>query len=1189
MFEPLRPQWRQFEWSLKFKTEGDMADTATLSFDNILRILNENGHQIDDQESTRIKTILSQCENDKNKFINNIINSYSQQHTSSTPSTRRLPKETASIILYRYIKNTDLDTSNVISMASTIIPKLKKGDQVDISNVSLILKENKVSGLVFVNGTKEYMNGVQFSRLFKPLSNWKETKSVFSRFWKEMNEWEPMKTDNVDKGKKAEHDDDEMRNLLNSSNSVQGGVVSIGMGAQEEDQKYTVSGDARETECKLSFSECTQCQRIKNVLVRYQRAVSQLSEPDEIDQNCKEVIDELFDDNYTATDLLDDFQHIVRGHHINDDHSRFDSCFEFLTTVEPRISCDISKCEAGTIYSSSRRGRINGVDSGNVESPSDYRTTILWHIHSFLVHSLETTILTMRERMDIEEEIKMRDDDGEDEVSEDLKFKLMAEKMQQKAGSMDEIVDNIDNSKFVTQNVFLENRVDDEEKVEVVTSLDADDVKYPEQRRRVIPEESFRSATVSNELLSTESKQVRAQTIPKRKPLFDQILARKAEVQQREEVSDIHIVIGIIFDIISIIVSTLDFGTDIYIVTLWRQKKENVFFWIGLSILVFAQISYVASFYTEHRPTSVCVFLMHLLCTFWCIPFYPIIFYFAGDESSCLRKWPHIQWGNADPSIVPAHREHWHSTTMSVTMRFKYLFEKFYKNFGFVLESLFESSLMSILQLVFILINNGSNHVFIMSWTISMLSLAVKALLFFLTGLWNGGVMASLRCNLWLWFSSVADVLGICFLASFAFFTTSSEFSDFFISLSAFIRWQHYSTAFTCAYVLAIGSVIYLSEFLSNRVERRKWKNWIRICCAGPFAFLLCFFALTLLMGVINTWWSGILMMAVGGVPGTWPVNAKRVKFFDTLNDWIWNGARNVVDFDDDEIILSKSQDRILRVCVVNNILMKNIENSDGHVTSITITPFGRRRSEKNRNYDYVLCEYLKQEAKTNFAGVSWRDLREHNEHCGSSDSQQWVYRDARFLDAIYYDFYAAMFLFISTNISTDWTKYVLRIFIQVPLLHLFCPFYVLSRIVNLLLPFFVPIYVYFIGGTGAFKVFGAFQVIICFLYATSVIIWSVLLFSAYREEYYFWHILPTVQRLDVELKNGYYERNMDRILTEMCAAHYTITTQPVVKNMLVRRFGSAVADIIETYMYKMTESGLILDPTTFAIEGEGT
>ena len=461
-----------------------MADTAIMSFDNIIRILNENGHQIDDEESTQIKTILSQCENDKNKFINNVIGSYAQRDTSSTPTTARLPNETPSIILFRYIKNIDLDTSNIINMASIIIPKLKKGDQVDISSVSLILKENKVSGLVFMNGTKEYMNGVQFSRLFKPLSNWKETKSVFSSFWKEMNKWEPMMTINVDKSKKAEHDGDEMRNLLNSSNSVQGGVVSIGMGAQEEEQKYTVSGDARETECKLSFSECTQCQRIKNVLVRYQRAVSQLSEPDEIDQNCKEVIDELFDDNYTATDLLDDFQHIVREHHINDDHSRFDSCFEFMTNTEPQISCDISKCKAATLYFSRRRGRIDGVNSGNIEIPSDYRTTILWQIHSFLVHSLETTMLTKKERMDIEEEIKMRGDD--DEIPEDLKLELVAEKMQKKSILMEKIVDNAENSKFVTQSDFVENGVEDgdEEKVEVVTSLDEEEAKYPEQIRR---------------------------------------------------------------------------------------------------------------------------------------------------------------------------------------------------------------------------------------------------------------------------------------------------------------------------------------------------------------------------------------------------------------------------------------------------------------------------------------------------------------------------------------------------------------------------------------------------------------------------------------------------------------------------------------------------------------------------------
>ena len=462
-----------------------MTSTVIPSFDDIISILHESGNHLEEEESDQIQMILSQCDNDKNKFISIIIQAHFQHNTSPKPSTSRLSQETAGIILYRYMSNIDLDTSNIIAMASHIIPKLKKGNIVDIGAVSHILRENGVSGLVFVKGTKDYMNGAKFSRLFISLDNWKENKGVFSRFWREMNKWEPMVTDNMDKDAITKHDDQINTTLSGGTRRADHIIISV---EAEEEQKGTSSPDATGTECKLSFSECTSCQRIKSVLARYQSAVSQLSHTDQMRTNSQKIIDDLFDENYSATDLLDDFQHIIREHHVDDEQSQFDLCFEFMINTAPRISCDISKCKAARLYFSRRRGKIDEMNSGNVEIPSDYRAATLWQIHSYFVHSLETTMLTKKERMDIEEEIKMRDEDLEDERDE-LELKLVTEKMRQKSMVMNHIMDDPDNTKFVTSNVFVDSDRgnEDEEKLEDLTIGDEEEMKYPEEileRRR---------------------------------------------------------------------------------------------------------------------------------------------------------------------------------------------------------------------------------------------------------------------------------------------------------------------------------------------------------------------------------------------------------------------------------------------------------------------------------------------------------------------------------------------------------------------------------------------------------------------------------------------------------------------------------------------------------------------------------
>ena len=55
------------------------------------------------------------------------------------------------------------------------------------------------------------------------------------------------------------------------------------------------------------------------------------------------------------------------------------------------------------------------------------------------------------------------------------------------------------------------------------------------------------------------------------------------EMKQESKPETVHLKFGWIFDAFSIMVSLLDFGTDLYILSQWYSEDENAFFWIGIS------------------------------------------------------------------------------------------------------------------------------------------------------------------------------------------------------------------------------------------------------------------------------------------------------------------------------------------------------------------------------------------------------------------------------------------------------------------------------------------------------------------------------------------------------------------------------------------------------------------------------
>ena len=512
-----------------------------------------------------------------------------------------------------------------------------------------------------------------------------------------------------------------------------------------------------------------------------------------------------------------------------------------------------------------------------------------------------------------------------------------------------------------------------------------------------------------------------------------------------------------------------------------------------------------------HEPKSLSGLLISLLCTFWAIPFYSIIFYFAGEENSCFRKWKYLNWESYEPD-----EEH-------SPMR-QYLMTKFFKNFGFVLEAIFEALPMSILQLTYIVMTDHPNVIALISILISMLSVCSKCFLII-----SSIVESKSWLNtMWMWLSFVVDFIGIFFLVYLAFYDSPSEFETFFDIVSGVIRWAFVLGVVPCA----LGAALCMAYESVNEIP-----GIILKCCAYPILFVICFVGCTLTVAIANTSWLVVFLLVHGSV-GRMPDGKKtNFKFYETLFHWILNEATDVVDSTDQSIILPKCKDRILRVCIINNILV-----------------------QKNSEYLVNLRDFLKEEART--------DIREHASNHAASTAGKSKIRNAQFWKALMIDFCGSPFIVTQRQVRRQCNEDLFYWMIIASLTWVFGPICALSRVIFIILPFAVLIRLSLADGFETFREIGEFQMIISMMYVFVLMIWFVGAVVVMRDEYYLWNILPTRMQLDLGENDVEGEISAKRTLSEIHSEYYNISMRPVIKKILILRFGDDLAEIIEIYLF---------------------
>ena len=96
-----------------------------------------------------------------------------------------------------------------------------------------------------------------------------------------------------------------------------------------------------------------------------------------------------------------------------------------------------------------------------------------------------------------------------------------------------------------------------------------------------------------------------------------------------------------IYDLLNIFITIADIITDTLVIYNFYDKKQMTFFWIGLVIVIIAQICYAIAFvvqYVENIKTKPCAAILWFIVALIFSPIMSFIFFFTSDQSRCLSR-----------------------------------------------------------------------------------------------------------------------------------------------------------------------------------------------------------------------------------------------------------------------------------------------------------------------------------------------------------------------------------------------------------------------------------------------------------------------------------------------------------------------------------------------------------------------
>eukprot|EP01084_Bolivina_argentea_P034777 64414_1 len=176
---------------------------------------------------------------------------------------------------------------------------------------------------------------------------------------------------------------------------------------------------------------CKSLQRIKIILIKWNKITQST-----IVNECKDELDILIrdifhDNNYTMTQLLNDFNHIKYDHYVDENDLVFGEVFQYFTKGVD-IICNPRTCRQIERYYRDRSKLVNGYMLDSYEDNSDYIQdfntkyifNMITRIHVYFIHSNNINKFTLND-------ITTNDLSGDDEIY-DKQLTMMAEIMTEK-------------------------------------------------------------------------------------------------------------------------------------------------------------------------------------------------------------------------------------------------------------------------------------------------------------------------------------------------------------------------------------------------------------------------------------------------------------------------------------------------------------------------------------------------------------------------------------------------------------------------------------------------------------------------------------------------------------------------------------------------------------------------------------
>ena len=434
---------------------------------------------------------------------------------------------------------------------------------------------------------------------------------------------------------------------------------------------------------------------------------------------------------------------------------------------------------------------------------------------------------------------------------------------------------------------------------------------------------------------------------------------------------------------------------------------------------------------------------------------------------------------------------------------------------------------------------NEPNWISIVSLLISLSSVCSSLLLLVLQGEFHGW-----KFPLWFWLSLATDFVGIFFIVSFAFYTPEIiEYQQYFVTIQSIVLWEFIICIAPFIIVGAVGINIYWI------IKKSKNKPWIAILWVPLCTFLMligiCIASLT--MQFFTCWWLGLVVLWIG--------TSQRVAgirfdtFYTDIINWIVTESTGIRD-DQNDIVLTKHQNKIMKLCIVNKHILQNrwIDNS----------------YERAENY-------FKAEEKTQFRNVTLRAIRDvfYDDSYEVADLHSWNdNRPSYFLYAWYFVSYGYWFhQYKKEYYQHKRREDMVAVGTLFWLTFITGPFYVISRFFNLMLPMLILLYLYINGGIVLFVDVNGFQIVMWFIYVFMLCVWWLLLILILKEDYYTWHITPTRELFKC---NHEYEQVYKRIKNNW----FEITNYQVIEKIIFRMCGNDIGGVVMEYCNCIEQSG---------------